>query len=132
NPAVPTSYTLTVTDGVGCTDTDTVNVSVNNLPVVDAGNYQQICYNGNALLNGSGTALVGYNWVPATGLSSTTVFNPTATLTASVTYTLTGTDANGCANTDTVTVAVRNPVIVDAGLSTAICAGASTILNGTP
>ncbi|MFL5752588.1 MAG: gliding motility-associated C-terminal domain-containing protein, partial [Bacteroidia bacterium] len=130
NPAVPTTYTLTVTDAVGCADIDSITININALPVVDAGNYQLVCYNSSTQLSASGA--VNYNWSPATGLSSATVFNPTTTLTANVTYTVTGTDASGCSNTDTITVAVRNAVFVDAGVNTPICVGASTTLNATP
>lgn len=48
-----------------------------------------------------------YSWSPATGLSSTTVANPTLTVPASnTTYTLTITDSEGCTHSNAVTVSV--------------------------
>lgn len=61
-------------------------------------------------LRGAATGGVGgyaYTWAPATGLSRTTGSAVTAAPTATTTYTLTATDANGCtAATSTITVTV--------------------------
>jgi hypothetical protein len=60
---------------------------------------------------------VTYLWAPATGLSSSTVSNPTANPTTTTTYTLTATNtANGCTATDQVIVTVNNtPPVANAG-----------------
>lgn len=50
-----------------------------------------------------------YSWSPATGLSSTTVVNPTANPTVTTTYTLTYTSAAGCEAKDEVTVSIYVP-----------------------
>jgi gliding motility-associated-like protein len=55
------------------------------------------------------------------------VANPTST----VFYTLTGTDLNGCVNSDTVTVFVNPVPVASAGSNTSICAGQSTPLTAT-
>ena len=60
---------------------------------VDAGSDQTACANdGPVQLNGlvSGNNVSGFEWTPATGLSDPTVLNPTATITTTTTYTLTG------------------------------------------
>lgn len=75
---------------------------------------------------------VTYSWTPATGLSSTSVANPTAAPTATTTYTVSLTDANGCVGTSTVEVIV-NPLPTVAGTTTndTICSGYSTVLMAT-
>jgi gliding motility-associated-like protein len=73
-------------------------------PPVDAGTATQILFGNSVTLSPSGA--VTYNWLPATGLSCTNCANPVATPLFTTTYTVTGTDAAGCTNTDTVTVIV--------------------------
>jgi hypothetical protein len=123
NPSVTTTYTLTATNTAsGCTATDQVLVTVNTtIPVADAGlDFTKTC-----VQNPSGTAIgaaseagVTYSWTPATGLSSSTVSNPTANPTATTTYTLTATNtASGCTATDQVLVTVNTTIPgADAGL----------------
>ncbi|HRN98986.1 MAG TPA: Ig-like domain-containing protein, partial [Flavobacterium sp.] len=73
---------------------------------------------------------VNYSWSPATGLDtnegSTVVASPSTT----TTYTVTGTDANGCSSTAQVTVNV-GPAIQAAATASAslICEGASSTLS---
>jgi gliding motility-associated-like protein len=55
-----------------------------------------------AQLNASGG--ISYNWSPATGLNDPSVANPVATPSATSTYIVTGTAANGCVGKDSVTV----------------------------
>lgn len=79
-----------------------VTITVNPLPVVDAGQDQIICEpNGNSpsdvTLNGSGA--VSYTW--NNGVTNGVAFTPPSGTTI---FTVTGTDANGCTDTDVVSV----------------------------
>ncbi|MGM0649866.1 MAG: hypothetical protein ACQES1_05085, partial [Bacteroidota bacterium] len=109
------TYTVTVTDGNGCTGSDDVNVTINETPVADAGSDTTICEGENTEIGGNPTASGGsgsgytYAWNPSTGLSSTDLANPTASPGSSENYTVTVTDAEGCTNSDDVNVTV-NPV----------------------
>ena len=58
-------------------------------------------------------------------VSDGVLFYPTAT----GTYTVTGTDANGCSNTDAVDVTVNALPTVDAGADVTICNGGSVTLS---
>src|SRR5690606_5462586 len=54
-PTTTTTYSVTVTDGNGCTDVDEVEITVNDLPVVDAGADQITCLNDSVQIGGSPT-----------------------------------------------------------------------------
>ncbi|MDD3877824.1 MAG: PKD domain-containing protein [Bacteroidales bacterium] len=110
NPTTSTTYIVTVTGTGGCSSTDDVIVTVNNLPVAQAGNDAQICEGSNTNLNATGG--VSYLWNPSTGLSSNTIFNPVASPVTPVTYTVLVTDANGCTATDDIFVNIfPNPIV---------------------
>lgn len=95
-----TTYTVTGTDGNGCQNSDNVDVTVNALPTVSAGVDQTVCDGDMVTLNGSGAAT--YSWTG--GVTDGSPFTPGA---GTTTYTVTGTDANGCENTDMVDVQVN-------------------------
>jgi gliding motility-associated-like protein len=131
------TYTLTATSATGCVGTATVIVTVNALPVATAGAAVAICAGGSAQLGAAAVAGTTYSWSPATGLSSSTVANPTVTLTNTTgapvtqTYTLTATSAAGCASTATVVVTVNPAAVAVAGPAATLCSGASAQLGAT-
>lgn len=123
-PSDATAGTHTVTyeftDGNGCTNTADNTVAVNALPNVSAGNDAFICDGATVNLNATGAD--SYVWTPTTGLSDPNVANPTVNISSEETYIVTGTDANGCVNTDTVTVGVGTNPTADFEVESA-CAG---------
>lgn len=122
-PAATATYTVTGTDANGCQNTDQVVVTINTLPTVDAGADLAICPGASVTLSGSGAT--SYTW--NNGVSNGVPFAPTATNT----YTVTGTDANGCQNTDQVTVTINALPTVDAGANQAVCPGTQVTLSGS-
>ncbi|PLX01503.1 MAG: hypothetical protein C0595_14415 [Marinilabiliales bacterium] len=113
-----TTQTITVdTEGeyyvdvsyLGNTESDTIYVSVNDLPTADAGD-DAVIYIGypplNTQLNASGG--VSYSWYPTTGLSDPNIADPIAQPDVTTTYTVTVTDENGCIDSDEVTVVVND------------------------
>lgn len=115
------SFTVTVTNSNGCVGTSAPYVTtITALPVVSAGNDQTVCATSNVTLVGSGAPTLTWN----NGVVNNTSFVPTAT----TNYIVTGTAANGCVNTDTVTVNVNAlPTPVISG-DLVICSNESTVL----
>ncbi|MBN2779127.1 MAG: hypothetical protein JXR36_15955, partial [Bacteroidales bacterium] len=86
-------------------------------------NSPYICENDSIDISVNGA--LSYSWSPGTGLSSTTGSNVTAFPTSTTTYTVTGTDINGCTTSTDITVMVCSapPVVAAAGGD--ICLGES-------
>jgi len=133
-PLATTTYIVTGTDATGCSSSDTVTITINPLPNVDAGIDQGICVVGGVVIGGAPTGPIGatYVWSPAGTLDDNTLANPTATPIVTTTYTVTVTDTNGCVDFDVATVSVNPLPIVSAGNDTAICEGVSLTIGGSP
>jgi hypothetical protein len=123
-PNATTTYTVTGTDVNGCVSSDTVSVTINSLPVVAAvSTVGSICEGQSDTLLASGAQ--SYLWSTG-GFAAQEVVAPLTT----TTYSLTGTDINGCSNTATVTVNVNLlPSIAATSSSDTVCLGLSTTLT---
>lgn len=113
----------------GCINSDSVEITVNSLPIIDAGLNVQICINDSTQLIATGA--VDYTWNNGSSLSDDAISNPIAYPTDTTKYIVTGTDANNCANIDSVIVVVNPLPIVNAGIDTSLCINDSIILSGT-
>lgn len=122
-PASTSTYTVTGTDGNGCTNTSSITVTVHPLPNVMANaNPSTICPGAGTILTGSGAS--SYAWTG--GVANGVMFYPGATST----YTVTGTDGNGCTNTSSVTINVVNNLLVSISpLQNTLCLGDSLQLT---
>jgi len=98
------TYTLTTYDIYNCPATDEVEVTVHPLPDVNAGPDKDLCPEGAVDLEATGA--IEYTWSPSDGLSCDDCPDPTCTVDENTTYTVTGTDANGCVATDVINVNV--------------------------
>ncbi|MES2589829.1 MAG: T9SS type A sorting domain-containing protein [Bacteroidota bacterium] len=119
-----TNFTVIGTDINGCINTDQIGITVNALPIVDAGINQTVCENDLITLSGSGAN--SYSW--DNGIFDS---NPFVLGVGVTTFTVTGTDFNGCNNTDQVDVTVNALPIVFAGNDTTVCENQNVILHGT-
>lgn len=130
NPTTTTTYTVTSPAGSGtCAASGSVTVTVNPLPNVSAGLDASICLGSNTSLGATGAT--SYAWSPATGLSSTSIANPTANPNSTTTYTVTGTSAQGCTATDQVIVTVNPIPVANPGVGASYCLGQGAQLNGS-
>ena len=84
----------------------------NFVPSVSVSGGGAICAGGSASLGSTvtnnGTSSATYLWSPATGLSSATIANPTASPAATTAYTLTVTDGNGITGVANTTITVNS------------------------
>lgn len=128
-PSTPTAYTLIATNAKGCSSTDLVSVTVNPLPLVNAGMDTTICSGTSFYLNGSGATT--YAWQPSGSLNNATLQHPLAAPAVTTTYTLTGTSSNGCSVIDHVTITVNTTPDVNTGMDAGICNGDSVQLIAT-
>ncbi|CAN5338658.1 hypothetical protein BH09BAC5_BH09BAC5_06690 [soil metagenome] len=126
-PLVNTTYTVTGSTPSGCSGTATVAITVSPSPTVTASSSASTVCAGDAVaLSASGS--LTYNWQPINVSGSPIIDNPTAT----VNYTVTGTDANGCTGTDVVTVTVNPlPIVTGTASSNAVCTGTTITLTAT-
>ena len=120
--SVSSNYVVSGTDANGCSNTDTVMITTNPLPSVNAGTDQVVCQGSSVTLSGNST--VPSSW--DNGIQDGVAFVPSS----STNYIFTGTDANGCVNSDYVLVTVNMLPTVDAGYDQNICIGSPTTLTG--
>ena len=134
NPSATTTYNITGTSASGCVSTVTKLVTVNSLPTINvtpAGSVT-ICEGLSTTLTAFGAST--YTWSPATGLSSTTGNSVSASPTVTTTYTITGTNVNGCVNSTTKTVNILpapNASITPVG-NVDICQGDTVYFSAVP
>ena len=118
-------YTVQGIDTNGCVNTDDLILTVHDLPNVFAGDDQELCNYGD-LLTLSATGAETYEWT--NDITDGIGFLPSL---GTTTYTVTGTDANDCVNTDDIEIIVNPLPNVNAGLDQSICIGEFVVLNGS-
>lgn len=116
-----TTYTYSAVGQFNCVVTDQVVVTVNQ-PQVNAGANQTVCAGTAVTLSGTGSTALLWN----NNVINGSPFTPDSTQT----YTVSGTDANGCYGTDQVVVSVNTPLI-SAGSDVTICSGDTVTLIAT-
>ena len=102
SPTVTTHYTVTGTGVNNCKNSATSTITVNALPIVTV--------NGGAICSGQSFTIIPGGASTYTYSSGTAIVTPTA----NTSYSVTGTDTNGCMNSVAVvsTVTVSNPVLI--------------------
>lgn len=104
NPTSPTNYYLVGYNSLGCSDTDMVSVGIYDAMAAAILGVDSICIGESTTLSCAGNGT--FVWGPSTGLNTTTGSSVIATPTATITYSVTFTDVNGCSSTDAVTIQV--------------------------
>jgi len=108
--------------------------SITGKTIADAGIDQIGCPNpANNILGGNPSALTGvapftYSWTPVTNLSNPTISNPvlTTALTATTSYLLQVTDANGCVGKDTINLTYNPLTTITTSTTNSPCPGTGT------
>ena len=123
SPTTTTTFTATGTDSNGCTNTGATTITVNALPTVEISGTLTYCAGSTTTLTAT-AGLSSYLW--STG-ATTQAINVTAG-----SYTVTGTDSNGCSATSSASTVVEYPLpTVSISGTLEFCAGQSTVLTAT-
>ncbi|NEM98054.1 Ig-like domain-containing protein [Pontibacter burrus] len=128
------SYYVVITNTAGgCAGapSGSIPVTVNPIPVANAGGDKTMCSGESVILGVAPVAGYTYSWAPSTGLSANNVAQPTLTISntgsnnITTTYTLTVLQ-NGCSSTSSATITVR-PTLTNNTISSAhtICENAT-------
>ncbi|HET6226656.1 MAG TPA: gliding motility-associated C-terminal domain-containing protein [Bacteroidia bacterium] len=127
-PTTTTTYTVTGTDAnTDCKSNTMVTVKVNAVPVVMVDS-ASICTG--ETINLKATGAYTYVWSPNKDINTTTEAEVNVHPSVTTTYTIIGTDKNGCKDTTTTVLRVNpNPVITVTAAQ--ICPGDTAILTAT-
>ncbi len=117
-------YYVTVTNGCGSSNSNTVTLTVNS-PTVTVSGLKSVCAGQSTTLTAVGA--LNYSW--NTGANSSSI---TSTPSANTNYTVTGIDAQGCVDTETLTVVLNAlPTISVSTNNSIICSGETSTLTAT-
>ena len=118
-------YDVVVTDINGCVNYDTINLSINELPIVNIGSADTtICTESDYVLDAGSAGT--YLWNDGS-------IDPTLTTTGMGEYSVIVTDVNNCVNYDTIQIdTFATPIPVINIQDTAICLGESVTLEVDP
>jgi uncharacterized repeat protein (TIGR01451 family) len=114
------TYHVKVTNASGCFKSDTIQVTINPLPVVNLG--ADIVQCGGTVNLNAGNAGSGYLW----SNGATTQSISTA---ASGSYHVKVTNSNGCFKSDTIQVTINPVPVVNLGADANFCAGSTVLLD---
>jgi hypothetical protein len=123
SPINGTTYSVIGTAANGCQNASSITLSVFPLPDVSAfATDNELCFGQQTTLSGSGASSYTWNGSAQNGIA----FTPTQTST----YTVNGTDPNGCVNSDSIEIIVHPlPVIDVTASSTDLCSGENVVLS---
>lgn len=137
SPTATTIFSVSGTNLSGCTNVNSITITVNPIPVISVSPASiSICPGDSAFITAIGNSTI-YSWLPAEGLSNPSDISTYASPDSSTLYVVTGTDDNGCTNSSNVSVTlfpalVSNTTFIDAscdsqdGKAIAVAGGGTT------
>ncbi|MBL0341261.1 MAG: hypothetical protein IPP71_10190 [Bacteroidetes bacterium] len=120
-PTTSGIYTVTVTDGNGCTKSDQISLTVNPVPIPTVTSVGYFCSGSSVLIN-CGSGFSSYLW--STGDSTQNIYSNSVAW-----YSVIVTDINGCTGSDSIYIYQRNLPVVNISGDAQICSGQSSLLN---
>jgi len=116
------TITITVTNDI-CSKSITGTITINPLPIANAGKDTVICNNLSVQIGSTPIAGNTYSWFPTSTLSNPNISNPVSSPIAPTTiYIVTVTNtATGCNSIDSVKVTMLAPLVANAGVDVEIC-----------
>jgi hypothetical protein len=128
----PYTFDLAVTDANGCEYDTSMDVMVDELPMVFAGGIITVCPNDSADLDAiawNGMAPYIYDWSPGAGLSDSTIETPYTFNTNNTTYCVVVTDFNGCTSQPDCVDINQYPTPTIAPSSANLCSSQTPLTN---
>jgi PKD repeat protein len=129
--------TIVYSTAASCPGRDTIIIHI-DAPLSGTGPNLTLCSGTIGNLGIAPTAGNNYNWSPSTGLSSSTISNPTINLINNgktpqsiLFHLITTVAATGCYSSDSVMVTINSLPLVNAGINQTICVGNTVNLSGT-
>jgi gliding motility-associated-like protein len=122
------TYKVKVTSDKGCSDSTTMQLSVDPLPQITASSNTSICQGETVQLNASGANK--YVWQPAALLSNDTIANPVASPDTTTTFKVIGYNNASCSDSAFVNVAVWQKAVANAGPDLSMLQDAPVYLQG--
>ena len=119
---VTDTYSVIVTDPIGCIAYDTITVTFSSFPNIDLGEDMTGCIGDDFLLDPQGDPLHDYEW-------STSADTPTITVDTDGDYSVIVTNEAGCQSFDTVSVAVVLPPVSPLPPQQLFCSTENIILD---
>lgn len=124
NPIAYTIYSVSGTSALGCIGTSTIDFSISTITINTTSSPNDLCSSSTATLNATGADT--YTWMPGSLNGSSVTISPTVT----TTYTVDGTNADGCIGTQTLNIVVGiAPTLTTSVNNASICAGNSVTLT---
>jgi hypothetical protein len=100
-----TEYIVTGKTG-NCFDSKRILITVNEKPTLSVSENREICLGDTVHLRANNAD--SYLWTPSTYLNNSTISNPIAQPTENITYTVRGTNTNGCYEEKTISITINN------------------------
>jgi len=122
SPSKTTTYTLVITDGENCTDSEVITITVQPLPEANAGMDITACKGSSTRLEATGG--FSYEWFPADAVSDSTSASPFVNnIQKNMNLVVKVTSGSGCVSYDDINIFVVDAPTVDAGPTTGVCLG---------
>ena len=132
-PVLNDTTTYYVQATLGSCSTPRVPVVVTVIPnftITASASQTSVCPGSPFTLSSTGGASLTYDWQPATAVSNATLNSPSATISANTSFTVVGTDVNGCSATSSVSVSVlAAATLLVASTSSEFCEGGTSTLT---
>jgi hypothetical protein len=129
HPEITGLFLIRVYDANNCYKNFTKTITVNKLPSIKASASETtVCSGSSITLTGSGSGAYSYAW--SDGITDGLAFAATT----SKTYTVTGTDTNGCSNTASIAITLNKfkvPNVAIAASAATVCSGSTVKLTAS-
>lgn len=125
-----TTYTVTATNGAGCTATASVTIIATDPQPISAGSDITKCREDTVTLQVSGGS--AHSWSPTLDILHPNSPNPLVFPSNDTEYIVTALDDNGCLTSDSIWIMIVPVESVDAGPDRSVCLGEQIVIGGSP